>query len=73
MELGRAFQIIRELPFDKEVVIFREGSTEIYVKRPSKLTARFKKYNPGRNFQVWLRDKKRNFKPNHLRVLIVES
>lgn len=43
---------------------------EAYILRPSKLSKRFEGYDVEKNFQIWLRDGKREFRPNHLRVMI---
>ena len=64
------FEIVKVLPFDKEKVVFRKGDTELFLFRPSKLSKRFKDYNVEKNFQIWLRVRTREFKPNHLRLFI---
>lgn len=64
------FQIVKELPFDKMEIIYRSGKLEIAIFRPSKLSNRFKDYDPKKNFQIWLREVGREFRPNHLRVMI---
>ncbi|MCL4328733.1 MAG: hypothetical protein M1410_04040 [Candidatus Thermoplasmatota archaeon] len=63
--------IIRKLEFDKDYTLFedREG-TRLYVNRPSSLPARFKNYDLNKNFQIWMSDGNRIFRPNHLRLLI---
>ncbi len=70
MVYAQQLQQIVDLPFDTETVIFTYGEYEIYVLRPSKLKKNFEGYDPARNFQVWLREGEREFKPNHLRVMI---
>ena len=62
--------IVKRLGFDTKKVIHREGKLEIFIYRPSKLPPRFKTYDVKKNFQVWLREGKREFRPNHLRVFI---
>lgn len=62
--------MIVNLPFDKEQRIHSDGEIEIYVFRPSKLSNRFKDYDVNKNFQVWLKQSERKFRPNHLRVMI---
>src|SRR3989338_1881480 len=64
------FKIVIELPFDNKQTIFKRGNTEIQLLRPSKLSARFKAYDPKKNFQIWLKEGEREFRPNHLRVMI---
>lgn len=70
MEKAKMFKIVKELPFDKRKTVFKEGNEEIYLHRPSKLSKRFKDYNVKKNFQIWLKEGKREFRPNHLRVFI---
>lgn len=62
--------IIKTLPFDTEFHIFEQDEVMIYVRRPSELSKRFKSYDVKKNFQIWLKEADREFKPNHLRVLI---
>ena len=64
------FKIMKELPFDDKKIIFKKGNTEIQLLRPSKLSARFKDYDVQKNFQIWLKEGDREFRPNHLRVMI---
>jgi len=64
------FKIVKELEFDIKKTIFKKGNTEIQLYRPSKLSARFKDYDVKKNFQIWLKENDREFRPNHLRVMI---
>jgi len=64
------FKIVRELEVDNKKTIFKKGNTEIQLYRPSKLSARFKDYDVKKNFQIWLKEGEREFRPNHLRVMI---
>jgi len=64
------FKIVRELDFDKNRIVFNEDNFDVYLLRPSKLSKRFKDYDVKRNFQIWLKEDERAFRPNHLRVLI---
>ncbi len=64
------FKIVKELPFDNKKTIFKKGDTEIQLFRPSKLSTRFKDYDVNKNFQIWLKEGEREFRPNHLRVMI---
>jgi hypothetical protein len=70
MDKVKMFGIIRTLPFDKERIVYEYGSTSIYLFRPSKLSNRFKGYNLKKNFQIWLKEGDRKFRPNHMRVFI---
>lgn len=64
------FKIVKELEFDNKKTIFKKGNVEIQLYRPSILSARFKDYDVKKNFQIWLKEGKREFRPNHLRVMI---
>ena len=66
----KMFKIVKELPFDNNRVVFKEDSYNVYLFRPSKLSKRFKNYDLKKNFQIWLKENERTFRPNHLRVLI---
>ncbi len=71
MEYSRALQIVKELEFDKKFVICKdENGVELSIFRPSKLSKRFKDYDIKKNFQIWLKEGEREFRPNHLRVMI---
>jgi len=65
-------KIIKELEFDKKKVLCTdEEGIEIYVIRPSKLPKRLKNdYDVKKNFQIWLKEGEREFRPNHLRMMI---
>jgi hypothetical protein len=67
---SRQFEIVKELPFDENVSVFKKGDTELFLLRPSKLSKRFKKYDVKKNFQIWLIESDRRFRPNHLRLMI---
>lgn len=64
------FNIVKNLPFDKEKVIYEEGDLSIYIKRPSKLKKNFVGYDVKKNFQIFLKEKNQGFKPNHMRIFI---
>lgn len=64
------FKIVRELEFDKKISVFKKGKSEIQLFRPSILSSRFKDYDVKKNFQIWLKEGDREFRPNHMRVLI---
>ena len=65
------FEIVKELKFDRNTVVCKdENSVEISILRPSKLPPRFKDYDVNKNFQIWLKEGNRIFRPNHLRVMI---
>ena len=64
------FKVIRELPFDTNKVVYKKDDLEVYLFRPSKLSKRFEGYDVKKNFQIWLKEGERTFRPNHLRVMI---
>jgi len=70
MEKAEMFKIVKDLPFDTDKTVFSYGDTKVYLHRPSKLSARFKDYDLKKNFQIWLKEGDRCFRPNHLRVFI---
>ncbi|VVB83891.1 Uncharacterised protein [uncultured archaeon] len=70
MDKKEMFNIVKKLPFDKMTSVFKKGNTEVLLFRPSKLSARFKDYDVKKNFQIWLKEGNREFRPNHLRVMI---
>ena len=64
------FKIVKELQFDKKQVIFNNKNESLYVFRPSELSKRFQNYDVNKNFQIWLIEGNREFRPNHLRILM---
>jgi len=64
------FKIIKELPFDTNKVVYKKDDLEVYLFRPSNLSKRFEDYDVKKNFQIWLKEGERTFRPNHLRVMI---
>ena len=64
------FKVIKELPFDTNKVVYKKNDLEICLFRPSKLSKRFESYDVKKNFQIWLKEGERTFRPNHLRVMI---
>lgn len=70
MNYAASLQLIKDLSFDEEKPVYNDGRLELYLLRPSILSERFKDYDVAKNFQIWLKDGDRKFKPNHLRVMI---
>ena len=70
MKYEDMFKTIMSLEFDRPLVVYEENKVQLFVLRPSKLSARFKTYDVKKNFQIWLREDEREFRPNHLRVMI---
>lgn len=64
------FQIVKKLPFNTKRVVYKEGNLSVFLYRPAELSKRFSDYDKKKNFQVWFKDGKREFKPNHMRVFI---
>lgn len=64
------FEIVKKLEYDNKKIIFENGNVKILLYRPSKLSSRFKDYDSKKNFQIFIRIKEREFRPNHLRVMI---
>jgi hypothetical protein len=67
MEYNNLLNIIKELNFDVPTTVFKENGIEIFLVRPSKT---FKNYDINKNFQIFIKDGDRQFRPNHLRVMI---
>lgn len=63
-------QIVKDLEFDNNLELLSDGGTSISILRPSHLSSRFKNYDKEKNFQIFLNDKERRFRPNHLRIMI---
>ncbi len=61
---------VKDLEFDKELEVMRDGEQILFLIRPSVLSKRFKEYDVKRNFQIFLKDSERSFRPNHLRVML---
>lgn len=70
MDKSKMLKTVKELPFDTKITVCKKDNTEVQLFRPSKLSARFKDYDVKKNFQIWLKEGEREFRPNHLRVMI---
>ena len=71
MEYPEMVKVIKNLEFDKKTIIVEYEGIELYVLRPSELPKNLKnEYDVKKNFQIWLKENKREFKPNHLRIMI---
>lgn len=70
MDKKSMFKIVKNLPFDTKKTVYKEGKVEIQLLRPSVLSKRFKAYDVKKNFQIWLKEGEREFRPNHLRLMI---
>ena len=66
------FKLVEELEFDKKKIILTDKeNVELFVVRPSVITASLRNdYDLKKNFQIWLKEDDRVFKPNHLRLMI---
>lgn len=72
MKYENTFEVVKKLPFDERKVICTDSSgVEVSLLRPSKLPKRLKnKYDINKNFQIWLKEGEREFRPNHMRLFI---
>ena len=64
-------KIIQDLEFDQKKVLCTDENVQLFVIRPSKLPKKLKNaYDVKKNFQIWLKEGEREFRPNHLRMMI---
>ena len=70
MKYDDMFQIVKDLTYETTKTICIDNHVEIYIYRPSKLSKRFQHYDVKKNFQIWLKEGERTFRPNHLRLMI---
>lgn len=70
MEYEKMFGIVKGLEYDSNYTVYTEKGTSIYLFRPSKIPPRFKHYDTKKNFQIFLKEGERTFRPNHLRIMI---
>ncbi len=71
MNRQELFEIVKNLEFDKKISIIEENGVELYLLRPSVLPKSLKnKYDVNKNFQIWVKEGEREFRPNHLRLII---
>lgn len=70
MLYSEMLQIVKDLEFDKHLEILNDKGVCISILRPSQLSNRFKNYDKEKNFQIFINDKERLFRPNHLRIMI---
>lgn len=61
---------VKKLDFDVYDIVYYKNGVEVQIFRPSELSERFKDYDKKKNFQIWLKEGNRDFRPNHLRVFI---
>lgn len=67
MDYSKTFDLIKALKYDIPKVIYSRNGTSIFVVRPS---GKFKEYDAKKNFQIFLKEDNREFRPNHLRIMI---
>lgn len=70
MDKSSMLNIVKKLPFDVKQSVYKENNIEVQLFRPSSLSKRFQNYDVNKNFQIWLKEGEREFRPNHLRVMI---
>lgn len=63
----KLYNLVAELPIGNKKSIIIDGDIEVYILRPLKI---FKGYDINKNFQIFLKEGEREFRPNHLRVII---
>lgn len=63
-------QIVKDLNFDLKTTVYKDKETDVQIFRPSLLSKRFQGYDVKKNVQIWLKEGNREFRPNHLRVMI---
>lgn len=61
------YEIVKGIPQGGSITVYKDDSNEIKIVRPIK---EFKNYDPNKNFQIFINDGVRFFRPNHLRVMI---
>lgn len=61
------YKKIENLKIGETISIFKESAVEIFVIRPLN---KFKDYDEKKNFQIFLKEGERKFRPNHLRIMI---
>src|SRR5690554_4337650 len=67
MEYILLYNKIKKLPIGHKNLIIKDNNIEIYIYRPDKS---FKNYDVNTNFQIYIKEGSREFRPNHLRVMI---
>lgn len=67
MEYLDLYNKIISLPKGNKMSVLNEDGVEIYILRPTKT---FKAYDINKNFQIFIKEGVREFRPNHLRVMI---
>jgi hypothetical protein len=70
MDKAKMLEIVKKLSFNTKRVVYKDKKVSVYIFRPAKLSKRFKDYNLKKNFQIWLKEDNREFKPNHMRIFI---
>ncbi len=70
MDKSELLDIVKGLEFDTEFVLLEKDGVRLYINRPSKVPPRFRSYDLKKNFQIWMSEGQRTFRPNHLRLLL---
>lgn len=74
MTYNDMLNLVLALPFDTMKEVYSNGKQSLLIYRPSTLSKRFKNYDINTNFQIFLKiGDDKPFKPNHLRLLMVNS
>ena len=64
IELYKKIEILK---IGETISIYKESDIEMFVVRP---VSKFKDYDEKKNFQIFLKEGEREFRPNHLRIMI---
>ena len=71
MELKDLIKIAKNLPVGSEEDIYSLNNTHFVLRRPEKQGRNIKReYDPKKNLQIWVREERYKFMPNHLRILL---
>lgn len=70
MIFNEMLEVVKKLNYDEKKIIYSNGYESIWIIRPSELSKRFKNYDREKNFQIFITQGSREFRPNHLRVMI---
>ena len=73
MNFSELLKVIESVKIGNSKTIYKLDDVELYIHRPEKLGASLKRkdYDPKKNFQIFMKTPgKKDFKPNHLRVLL---
>ena len=70
MKKDELLEVVKKLEFDLDYILFQSKGARLFINRPSKVPPRFRTYDLNKNFQIWMNEESRTFRPNHLRLLL---